>query len=352
METSKDYSNFPKTRYRGSKRKLLPWLKGIFEEIEFDSFLDIFGGTGSVSYLMKTLRKEVTFNDYLVSNTVSAKALIKNNSIELKTTKFKQLFGKKLVEGVVSNNFKDIYYSEKENKEIDTLIKTINENKLPKLNGIEKDIVMHCLFQALLMKRPFNLFHRANLYLRTNKVERSFGNKTTWEKGIKELMNRSRIEVNKAVFNNNKKHNIYNLDALEVDPGYDLVYIDPPYYSAKKSGLNNYMRYYHFLEGLCDYENWKSKIDFNLKPNPITIDEHNFTKKSIEEDLKNLFETHSESIIALSYKSPGYPSIKELKKELGDTHKNIIVHSKKHKYSLNKNNGKYDEKVIIAYPLK
>ncbi|MCB9297121.1 MAG: DNA adenine methylase [Lewinellaceae bacterium] len=52
-----DYKKFPTTRFQGSKRKILPWIAESLEELEFETVLDGFGGTGSVSYLFKN-RKE------------------------------------------------------------------------------------------------------------------------------------------------------------------------------------------------------------------------------------------------------------------------------------------------------
>jgi hypothetical protein len=46
-------------------------------------------------------------------------------------------------------------------------------------NEYKRAIAYSALCQACLAKRPYNLFHRANLYMRTQDVERSFGNKTT-----------------------------------------------------------------------------------------------------------------------------------------------------------------------------
>ena len=51
----------PSTRYQGSKRRILPWLCKNIKDLEFDTVLDGFGGTGSVSYLFKLMGKQVTF---------------------------------------------------------------------------------------------------------------------------------------------------------------------------------------------------------------------------------------------------------------------------------------------------
>lgn len=38
---------YPQFRFMGSEHKLLPWLAGIFRDLEFDSALDAFDGSGS-----------------------------------------------------------------------------------------------------------------------------------------------------------------------------------------------------------------------------------------------------------------------------------------------------------------
>lgn len=63
-----DFSRFPTTRYQGSKRRLLPWLYEHFKKLNFHSALDLCGGTSIVSYLLKKMGKEVTYNDILKFN--------------------------------------------------------------------------------------------------------------------------------------------------------------------------------------------------------------------------------------------------------------------------------------------
>ena len=45
------FKNFPQTRYQGSKYKLLPFLYEHISKLQFNSALDLFSGTSSVSYL-------------------------------------------------------------------------------------------------------------------------------------------------------------------------------------------------------------------------------------------------------------------------------------------------------------
>jgi len=57
----KDLLNgIPTTRYQGSKRKILPWIYDCIKDIEFNTVLDAFGGSGVVSCLFKRMGKRGT----------------------------------------------------------------------------------------------------------------------------------------------------------------------------------------------------------------------------------------------------------------------------------------------------
>ncbi|MFX0087752.1 MAG: DNA adenine methylase, partial [Candidatus Hodarchaeota archaeon] len=173
-------TSFPQTRYQGSKRKLIDFLYLYFKEIEFESALDAFGGTGVVSYLLKQMGKDVIYNDLLMSNWYIGKALIENNSINFDLENIHSLFEKKAYlkyQTVIQDNFEGIYYLNEENKTLDILVQNIFQLE----NQYEKSLCLYALFQACIQKRPFNLFHRKNLNLRLNNVSRSFGNKKTWD---------------------------------------------------------------------------------------------------------------------------------------------------------------------------
>ena len=77
-------SRVPTTRYQGSKRRILPWIYQNIKSLKFDTVLDGFGGTGSVSYLFKMMGKRVTFNDVLHSNYQTGVAFIENNNVILR----------------------------------------------------------------------------------------------------------------------------------------------------------------------------------------------------------------------------------------------------------------------------
>jgi adenine-specific DNA-methyltransferase len=58
---------FPTTRYVGSKLKIINWIWDKIKEINFETYLDAFGGMASVSYLLKKKSKKIIFNDILKS---------------------------------------------------------------------------------------------------------------------------------------------------------------------------------------------------------------------------------------------------------------------------------------------
>jgi adenine-specific DNA-methyltransferase len=341
-----DVRRFPTTRYQGSKRKIIPWLHKVFSSIEFDSALDLFGGSTSVSYLLKRMGKRVACNDVLHWNYLAAVALIQNKSVLLEAG-FKVIappLSERNRYRVIRDRFRGFYFTEYENAWLDRAVFSID-----RIDGSEsgcfykKAIAHYALFQACLVKRPFNLFHRKNLYLRTANVERSFGNKTTWDTPITTMFSRFAKEANRCVFRGAQNCTAHNCDAEDFpDVNYDLIYLDVPYVSDKKSiQTSDYLVSYHFLEGLSRYHDWPEMIDSNssllaikqTKPNPFTSPETN------KPALRKLFERFKDSTFVISYKRFGTPSISWFKKELQQLGKRVSCQTRHYKYALNHQNG-------------
>ena len=269
----------PSTRFRGSKRKLLPWIRCAFEELDFSSAIDLMSGTGSVSYLLKRMGKRVIANDYLKFNFLTAQAFIENKQYLVDEQDITWILGtnSRVDYGrFVAETFGDYYFTPPENKWIDRVICNIMqlESPDPLASRAKRAIAAHSLIQACLMKRPFNLFHRRNLYLRQAKVERTFGNQTTWETPFDKLLLRKIKESNSYVFDNGMKNEATNEDAVKIsDSSIGLVYLDPPYFGLKGDRRqSNYRFAYHFVEGLAQYEAWPDLLDKTsfvraLKPN-------------------------------------------------------------------------------------
>jgi len=161
---------FPSTRYQGSKQKIVDWIWKNIEDLKFESFLDAFSGTACMGFLAKTHRKEITCNDILKFNYQAALAIIENSSsnltkadVEFLLTPHKDINYPTFIQ----DTFKDIYYTDEENAFLDRIIKNIQQLT----DKYKRAIAFAALGQACLVKRPFNLFHRKNLYIRFADVE-------------------------------------------------------------------------------------------------------------------------------------------------------------------------------------
>ena len=308
-------NSFPQTRYYGSKRRLLSWLYSELLPIDFTTVLDAFGGTASVSQLFRLMQKEVTYHDALQFNVDVARTILSD------TLAFDHSFLASFLEavephcGVVSRNFENIFFLQEENLWIDGFMHAVDATCL---GGDEISLLRYLLYQACLKKRPFNIFHRANLSLRTNSsIVRSFGNFTTWEKSFNEhiLLAYEDLILGKFL----SKYSAQILppnDATCIVGDYDMVYIDPPYVSLKESyNRDNYWRRYHFLEGLSKYSSWDKQLDSSSDIKMMKVPDHfiSWSKKATFRDrLFQFIDSHKQSIVVLSYVDNAYPSREEI----------------------------------------
>jgi adenine-specific DNA methylase len=330
-------ARFPSTRYQGSKVKLVNWIWEKIADLEFSSCLDVFGGTGSVAYRFKQANKCVTYNDALRFNYFIGLALIENNKTQLSSDDINWLLESHsdiIYPSFVHQTFHDIYFTDDENLWIDHTITNIRRLTDP----YKFAIAFYSLCQSCIIKRPYNLFHRKNLYIRFADVERSFGNKATWDRPFAEWFRIFIEEANQAIFDNGKENKALNLDYLDIPGEYDLVYIDTPYIS-KRSIAVDYYWYYHFLEGLTIYDQWGDHIDRSSKHLRLKPRKNEWTDKNlIHKAFDQLFNKFQESIIIVSYRSDGIPSERELESLLKKYKSHVsIEHYGKYKYVLSTN---------------
>ena len=234
----------------------------------------------------------------------------------------------------VQKAFKDIYFTDDENAWIDQTITNIRQLK----NPYKFALAFFALCQACIIKRPYNLFHRKNLYIRLAEVERSFGNKATWERPFEEYFRAFISEANNAVFDNGQNNRALNCSAFDVPDRYDLVYIDTPYIS-KRGVAVDYLDFYHFLEGLTMYDEWGKHIDWRSKHHRLKHKYNEWTdKKAIAQAFGRLFERFAKSIIVVSYRNDGIPSESKLVSLLKEYKREVRVeHFGSYKYALSKN---------------
>ena len=342
----------PQTRYYGSKRKIVDKIWDIIVKeanLEFDSVLDVFGGSASFSYYAKYHQKQVFYNDIFKFNFFIGKKLIEQSANELSYDTAVKLFEK--IPGVnylnhITRYYKDIYFTDEENNQIDIYI----QNVLALENENVQCSALYILFQSCLMKRPYNLFHRKNLNMRLNYTTGNFGNKQTWERSFKELFVRFIIELDQVCIENERVNSAHNYSALNCPLNADLLYIDPPYF--KKESSTSYHSKYHFLEGLVNYYDIPNNINFKKNNHEITIN----SSKEFEDktrfinDLRTLVSNHLNSHIVISYRNNGIPSIGEISELLRSF--DVLDVSEynlgKYNYALNKSNNVNEEVLFVC----
>jgi adenine-specific DNA-methyltransferase len=344
----------PTTRYQGSKRSILHWLYKNLKSYEFRTVLDGFGGSASVSYMFKLMGKKVTYNDYLKANYINGVALIENGNVLLSENDLDFIFSDNgfSYPTVIEDNFKGIYYLPSENRWLDRAVYNISKlSKFYKGEELRKKqaIAYHILFQACLCKRPFNLFHRKNLNLRMSKVERSFGNKRTWDAHFKTHFRKFNKELMTKIFNTRYKHESLCEDLMKMRRRkFDLVYLDPPYARKNKKTPKDYRSLYHFLEGMLNYDSWMSMVDENTKNLALKKNETGWDSENIEANFDYLFGKFRDSTIAVSYGEPGNPSVEAIRKLMKKYKKNVRVFKRQYNYKLNHKNGGLYEALIVG----
>ena len=348
MSVEELIKTIPTTRYQGSKRKILPWLYECMKGYEFHTVLDAFGGSGMVSCLLKRMGKRVTYNDLFRFNQMIGESVVENNRTLLTENDVESILTNNGDDRTfISDNFGGIYYLDVENQWLDRVIGNIEsleaQYKGRKLRH-KKAIAYNALFQSCLAKRPYNLFHRKNLEMRTRDVERSFGNKTTWNKPFEEHFRRFVKEINNAVLYSPEACRAICQDVFDIRTGhYDLVYLDPPYLKKRGEGneSSDYLKGYHFLEGIARYDEWTKIIDretLNRRIAP-TYAPNYFKASGAQEVFERLIKKFSGSIIVLSYRYGGTPTIDELSEIMRKYKGHLDVYDRHYKYALNKQNG-------------
>lgn len=347
FELSSRPTRVPPTRFQGSKRKLVGWIGARLAPLQFDTALDAFGGTGSVSYELKRMGKAVTYNDVLQFNRLIGVALIENGRHQLTAAMMDRVVERHAGASYgdfVERTFGDIYFTDSENRWVDTAIQNIR-----RLSGrVRRAIAYSALFQSALAKRPYNLFHRANLYMRHADVTRSFGNKTSWDRPFEDHFRRFAGEINEAVFDDGHPCHAVSRDVIDVEGNFDLVYIDPPYTNAKGVGVN-YRQFYHFLEGLTDYDGWSARVDWSSKHRRlIPTPDRWCCPGQLADAFEAVFQRFSDSTLVVSYRSDGIPSIEELAAMLKRYKKRVtVVQYRTYQYALS-TNRQSKETLLIA----
>ncbi|MCC5848215.1 MAG: DNA adenine methylase [Verrucomicrobia bacterium] len=308
----------------GSKYRLVEWLHSILQQLDFDSACDAFSGSGVVSYLLKSMGKQVIANDSLHFPAVLSQALVQNNNTHLEDGDLERLLVSK-AEGdawqFIQKTFAGIFYDAADLQFLDNLWSGIREMPSPH----KQSLALAAILRSCIKRQPRGVFTVA-------------GDPQKYKDGRRDLKLSLREHFleqvqcyNQAVFSNKQANQSRHGDVFSCpNQDIDLVYMDPPY--VPRSDDNCYMKRYHFLEGLSCY--WQglellqtSKVKKIKKP--YTPFGH---RAKAVEAFDQLFRHFADSTIVLSYSSNAYPDLDVLVALLKKTKPNVEVLRKPHRY--------------------
>lgn len=222
-------------RYLGNKYKLLPFITRVIESenLKFDSFADIFAGTGAVSSAFAD--KVIITNDLMYSNYIANFAWFGAEKYEPQKVidiiiAYNQLDD--CGDNYMTENFADTYFGRSDCSRIGYIREDIETRfEHGNINNRERAILITSLLYAM------------------DKIAKTCGHYDSYRKDA-EFECSLELAVPLAEENNNPANQCYNKDANELVRciAADLIYIDPPYNSRQ------YCDTYHLLENVARWE--------------------------------------------------------------------------------------------------
>jgi DNA adenine methylase/adenine-specific DNA-methyltransferase len=314
--------DYPQLRFMGSKHRLLPWLHEILGQVEFDTALDAFSGSGCVAYLFKNMGKEVTTNDFLHFASLISKALVENSEETLRPQDLERLLTEpERHESFIEETFEGIFFTPEDLRFLDQIWANLRRSRNPH----RKALCLSALIRSCVKRQPRGVFTVA-------------GDPERYKDGRRDLKLSLRdhfieqVEVfNRGVFDNGRNNRAFHGDVFEIEPdGFDLVYMDPPY--VPRSDDNCYVKRYHFLEGLsCYWQGMTLLENTRVKKIKKPYTPFSYRKDSLGA-FDRLFSRFRKSILALSYSSNGYPDLDVLVRLMRKYKGSVTVFEKEHRY--------------------
>jgi len=220
-------------RFLGNKYKLLGFIEDIINEKcnGFNSFCDIFAGTGVVGERFNEKDIKVISNDLLFSNYFPLKTFLGSTQINLDVLKEKIDFLNNLKtdqDNYFSIHYGNTYFTLENARKIGAIREEINKIAV---NDNEKAILVTALLYA------------------TDKVANTVGHYDAYRKNLDTIQS-IQLLVPDITLENNTNNEVFREDSnlLIRKISCDVLYIDPPYNSRQ------YCDTYHLLENLSTWE--------------------------------------------------------------------------------------------------
>ncbi len=266
-------------RYLGNKYRLLPFITNVIakECDDFETFADIFAGTGAVSSAYTD--KQIITNDILYSNYLCHLTWFSDEEFDAKKiTDYINYFNSDLPyeENYMTQNFSDTYFSAKVCSKIGFIREYIeSEHKAGKINQKERAMLITSLLYGL------------------DKIANTCGHYDAYRQNA-ELTDDLLLPIPEP--NLNLKHNqCFNCDTNDLVKkiSADVVYIDPPYNSRQ------YCDAYHLVENIARWE--KPEVFGVAKKMDRTALKSKYCTRSAPEVFDDLIKNLKAKYIVVSY---------------------------------------------------
>jgi len=304
----------------GSKYKVVPSLVDIFGGLAFETALDAFSGSGVVAYALKAMNKQVTANDFLSFTATVATAIIENPGVRLTDRDIAVIAGPSLDErDFIKRTFTGLYFPDSDHEFLDSAWSHID-----RLEKYKRELAISALCLAAARKQPRGVFTVTGL--------RYDDGRRFLRAPLRDLFIEAAAEYNRVVMDGGPICRASCSDVFQLDNRrFDLVYLDPPY--APPRDDNDYIKRYHFLEGLSVY--WRGQT---IMPGTMTKKlGKRFTpfayKRTIRGALLALFERFADSTIVVSYSTNSVPPEDEVIALLRKVKGHVDVYAVEHRYS-------------------
>lgn len=266
-------------RYLGNKYRLLPFITNVIakECDDFETFADIFAGTGAVSSAYTD--KQIITNDILYSNYLCHLTWFSDEEFDAKKiTNYINYFNSDFPyeENYMTENFSDTYFSKKVCSKIGFIREYIeSEHKAGKINQKERAMLITSLLYGL------------------DKIANTCGHYDAYRQNA-ELTDDLLLPIPEP--NLNLKHNqCFNCDTNDLVKkiSADVVYIDPPYNSRQ------YCDAYHLVENIARWE--KPEVFGVAKKMDRTALKSKYCTRSAPEVFDDLIKNLKAKYIVVSY---------------------------------------------------
>lgn len=219
-------------RFLGNKYKLSQFIKDVVDEKcgSFDSFCDIFAGTGVVGNIFNNPKVKIISNDILESNVIPLKTFLgttrfNSDKLQIKINLLNSITTKK--DNYFSNNYGNTYFTLENARKIGHIrseIENIAESES------ERNVLITSLIYA------------------TDKVANTVGHYDAFRKTL-DSTQPVELLIPRIQVLNNSLNEIHQEDANKLISSIscDVLYIDPPYNSRQYSDS------YHLLENLATW---------------------------------------------------------------------------------------------------